>query len=281
MNNNQGKIYFCSGSKHIDSPKPKMQAFIFNWPKTSHRVSSLYKRLKECKFIDDLFIINSDEQYEDPEVEGCINLPEDSFFSAQFHAALKIFDGDIMFHIQADADIPETVKIDELFSSASYYYNELNFSIYAPDIDHTAWNNEKSQLPAESIRFLGYPTRIVPIINSDCTCWFINKTIIKLFKNSQLLKNLLNYSPLGWGASAAICALGWQNKMPVIRDLNYLIFHPNETGYEKKRASNQYRRFIGSIDNNLFVRDYLISSIQDKSKINTTALIYRRLLDLD
>ena len=271
-----GKIYFNTGNKNIVSnTNQKIQAFIFNWPRTTKDAILMYDRFKKMNFIDKLFVINSDSSYQP---EDWINLSGDAYFSEQFANAIKLFDGDIFFHIQADAVIPSILDVKKLFDTASYYFNELNFSVYTPDIDYTAWNNQRSKIDDTAIRFMGYPTQIIPILNSDCTCWFINKKTLHEFE-SLCLQNLLENSPLGWGCSAAMCAIGWKNKMPVIRDLEYKILHPNETGYEKSKASFQYKVFYSSIQDE-FIRNYINETIRDRSKNSATSLIYRNLLVL-
>lgn len=242
----------------ISNKYPKIHGFIFSWPGWSNQAEKLEEDFKQSKCFDKITVINSDP---DHQLSHWVNLDENAFFGRQWEAALSKFEGDLFFHIQADVTIPKPIGINKIVESAIYYFNNLNCSIYAPDIDFTGWSNEKACIPKDMINFLGFPSKILAAINTDCSCWFIDSKTLQEFKENYL-DSFVKHSTLGWGVSSAMAAIGWKNKMPVIRDLNYELLHPKFTNYNKSKAMNELKFFINCIKDE-YVLDFMKLSFRN------------------
>jgi hypothetical protein len=267
--------YRFSGQSHKNKKKPKIQAFIFSWPNWSIQAELLEETLVNTNFFDKVFVINSDPHFRK---DNWINLGEQDYFSSQFEAALTLFNGDIFFHIQADVTIPKYINLIEFLNSAIENFYELNFSVYAPDIDYTAWDNESAIIKDSVIKFLGYPEKIKPVVNTDCSCWFINSVTLEEFKD-KYLDNLVKNSRFGWGVSGAMCAIGWKNKMPAIRNLNYQLIHPKNTNYDVQKAILGYKIFCSETQDS-FVKKFLLNSIF-RNLQGISCLIYKNFKNQD
>lgn len=199
----------------------KIQTFIFNWrgqyEKTKHKISQLHQLGIEA------IVINSDDLYNE---YGWHNIGEESYFTAQFLKALELFDGDILFHIQGDASYD---KWGELIEDAKKYHGIYNYGIYAPNVDYTWYNSERTDLPF----FLFDEPNLKMVANTDCTCWFIHKDIINMAKEKGI-----DFSPykMGWSFDIIYPALSHMARRPVIRDYGHTIDHPEGTNYNKEQA---------------------------------------------
>ena len=74
------------------------------------------------------------------------------------------------------------------------------------------------------------------VANTDCTCWFIHKDIINLYKERNL--ELEQYK-MGWSWDIILPALCYLNQRPVIRDYNHTINHPRGTNYNVQQAEKE------------------------------------------
>ena len=161
-------------------------------------------------------IINSDEEHEEP---GWENIGEDSYFTAQFLKAIEIFsqtDADALFHIQADASYDDWGSIIE---SAKKYSEEYNWGIYAPNVDYTWYDSSRVDMDA----FTMDDPKVKMVSNTDCTCWFIHRDIIK-----EAHDRGVDFSPykMGWSFDIIFTALSYMKQRPVLRDYNFTIDHP-------------------------------------------------------
>ena len=211
----------------------KIQTFIFNWRGQYEKTKEKIKQLKKLKIAP--IVINSDDNYK--KEKGWYHIGEDSYFTAQFLKALELFDGDALFHIQADASYDNW---KQLYVDAEKHFNEFNWGIYAPNIDYTWYDADKTDLNAFEIP--NYNLKMVA--NTDCTCWFIHKDIINEAKNRGV-----NFAPykMGWSFDIVYPALSFMLKRPVLRDYSHTIQHPEGTNYNKEQAEWEMRSLYLSL----------------------------------
>lgn len=216
----------------------KIQTFIFNWrgqyEKTIEKISQLDKLgIKPT-------IINSDDEHRE---EGWVNIGEDSYFTDQFIAALNNFDSDsdILFHIQGDASYDNWEK---LYADAEKYFHETNWGIYAPNVDYTWYDSDRTDIDnlnfdIENLKF---------VANTDCTCWFIHRDIIQEYYNRKL-----DFSPykMGWCWDIVFPAMSYIMKRPVLRDYSHTIDHPPGTNYNKDQAEIEMRDMYNNLPEDL------------------------------
>ena len=261
------RVSYYNPGNIISNKHLKTHCFIFSWEGWSNQAEKLEENFKQCNLFDKITVINSDP---DNQLSHWVNLDEDAFFGRQWEAALSEFEGDLFFHIQADVKIPNSIGINKIIESAIYYFNNLNCSIYAPDIDFTGWSNEKACISKDMINFLGFPSKILAAINTDCSCWFIDSKTLQEFKE-KYLNDFVELSPLGWGVSSVMAGIGWKNKMPVIRDLSHELLHPKFTNYSQSQAMNGLKFFINSIKDE-YVADFMNKSFKDPYSAKILAL---------
>lgn len=213
-----------------------IQPFIFNWKGQFDKTCEKEEQLK--KIFDKVIVINSDDGNEKPD---WVNIGDECYFTEQFLKAVEIFDGDVLFHIQADASYDD---FERLVEDAEKYYLEYDWGVYAPNVDYTWYTSQNTDIQSlESSH-----SNIKMVADPDCTCWFIHKDIINEFKNRNI--DMTNQK-MGWGIDLAICSLSFINKRPVIRDYSHTIDHPPGTNYNKERAAKEMGELWQRLDDDM------------------------------
>jgi hypothetical protein len=213
----------------------KIHPFIFNWKGQYEKTCQTEKQLLEI--FDKVTVINSDEENKK---DHWVNLDDDAFFTTQFCNAVNLFDGDLMFHIQGDVTYYNWKGIVD---SAIKYYDKYKYGIYAPNVDYTM--HYAGFVNINTTVFYN-DTNLRMVTMTDCSCWFLDKEIIKKFKE----KYILNYAETkyGWGITACMSALSYISKKYVIRDYDYTVNHPKNTGYKQEDAYRESVNFHNSLD---------------------------------
>lgn len=205
-----------------------IQPFIFNW--RGQYANTLRTTAQLLDVFNHVTIINSDETHAD---DDWINIGEQAYFGQQFAEAIERFDGDILFHIQADANYHDwKTVVDHALATQSQY----QWGVYAPDVDFTLHTGAEVNIqPLDNDA-----THLQFVTCTDCTCWFIHRSVIEELKRQGIRIEVSNY---GWGIDFLICALSYQLGRPVIRDYRHVIQHPKGTGYNTKLARQQMLSF--------------------------------------
>lgn len=209
-----------------------IQTFIFNW---RNQYDNTVKKVEQLKLLDKSpIVINSDDEYKKSDWH---NIGEESYFTAQMLKALELFDGDVLFHIQADASFDNWQSI---YDSAEKYFKRYKWGIYAPNVDYTWYVSERTDLDMFNIA----QDNLKMVANTDCTCWMIHKDII-----NEAIKRKIDFSPykMGWSFDIIYTALSFMKKRPVLRDYEFTIQHPQGTNYNKGVAEAEMHRFYQSL----------------------------------
>ena len=209
-----------------------IQTFIFNW---RNQYDNTNKKVEQLKLLDkNPIVINSDDEYKKSDWH---NIGEESYFTAQMLKALELFDGDVLFHIQADASFDNWQSI---YDSAEKYFKRYKWGIYAPNVDYTWYVSERTDLDMFNIA----QDNLKMVANTDCTCWMIHKDII-----NEAIKRKIDFSPykMGWSFDIIYTALSFMKKRPVLRDYEFTIQHPQGTNYNKGVAEAEMHRFYQSL----------------------------------
>jgi hypothetical protein len=215
----------------------KIQTFIFNWRGQYEKVKEKEQQLDKLGI--ESWVINSDDNHKE---HHWLNIGEESYFTAQFIKALEAFDADIFFHIQGDASYDNwKTLIDDALSSHKKY----NWGIYAPNVDYTWYDSSRTDVPG-----FQFPedNQLRVVANTDCTCWFIHRDIIDIFKNRKL--DFSQYK-MGWCWDIVFPALSFMNKRPVIRDYSHTIQHPKGTNYNTEQAEKEMWHLYQSLDSDI------------------------------
>jgi hypothetical protein len=206
----------------------KIQCFIFNWKGHEARAAALEKKLASLVKVT---VINSEEQLND-EHPGWVHLDDSAYFSAQWNKAVELFDADIFFHIQADADFEQFAPI---FAKARSLFEKYKLGVYEPNVDYTDIRYDKTKLrPIES--------DVLEVPFTDCTCWFIDGELVR-----QLPPIDTTLNTYGWGIPRAIAALARLNGKLCVRDYNFVISHPKGRGYPSAVALEEFRTLASSL----------------------------------
>jgi hypothetical protein len=212
---------------------PRIVPFIFNWKNQFENAKRIQDELKTT--FDDVVVINSDDHHSR---EGWIDIGNECYFKAQFFKALELFDGDILFHIQADASYDNWPAV---VASALVALNSYRWGVFAPHVDFTPWPSVRTDIESEYLR---EPN--LRLVNcTDCTCWFIHRDIIDQFKQHAAL---FATNKFGMGIDLTMAALSYFNRRPVIRDYSHTIAHPRLRGYDNEAAKVELAAYVEGVD---------------------------------
>ena len=214
----------------------KIVPFIFNWENQFEKTKRSEQQLK--KTFSRVFVINSDPENTR---DDWVNVGSDAYFTTQFFKAIDLFDGDILFHLQADASYD---RWQEVFDSALSAFYKYNWGVFAPNVDFTGWDSTRVNIGSE---YIAEP-ELSLVSCTDCTCWLIHKDIIRQFirRKSQFVDNTY-----GWGIDITMSALSYLNQRPVIRDYGHTIVHPRGRGYDNQAATAEFKAFLNGLDEEL------------------------------
>lgn len=210
-----------------------IQPFIFNWKGQYEKTLVKENALK--KIFDKVIVINSDDTNEE---DRWINIGDDCYYTDQFMKALELFDGDVLFHIQADASYD---KLEELMDDAKKYFQEYEWGIYAPNVDYTWYTAENTDIKSIESNH----ENIKMVADTDCTCWFIHKDVINEFRNRNID---MSDQKMGWGIDLCLSSISFILGRPVIRDYNHTVDHPAGTNYNKDIASTETNILMSRLD---------------------------------
>lgn len=216
----------------------KIHTFIFNWRGQYDKTVEKIKQLTDLGHTPT--VINSDEAHND---EGWVNVGESAYFTDQFIKALELFDGDVLFHIQADASYNDW---NNLIKDAEESFDTYKWGIYAPNVDYTWYDASRTDIAGIALR--DKTMRVVAC--PDCTCWFIHKDVLDVFK--QLKIDMSPYK-MGWGWDIVFPSISFLMKRLVIRDYHHTIAHPPGTNYNKQQAEIEMHQLFNILPHELKV----------------------------
>jgi hypothetical protein len=216
----------------------KIQSFIFNWRNQFDKTIEKETKLSSLGY--NTVVINSDELYDQVH---WVNLGESAYFTDQFIKALDLFDGDVLFHVQGDASYDDW---NAVIKDARDSFETYKWGIYAPNVDYTWYTKERTDIEGVQLRDKTMKLVACP----DCTCWFIHKDIIDVFK--QLKIDMSPYK-MGWGWDIILPGISYLMGRPVIRDYYHTIDHPPGTNYNKDQAENEMAKLFNSLPHELKV----------------------------
>ncbi len=208
----------------------RIQAFIFSWTGHEARAAALEAAL--APLVQRVSVINSEEGLEAVHPEW-IHLGEQAYFSAQWNEALARFDGDLLLHIQADAwcdDFPGLVR------RALDLFQRRPVGILEPKVDFTDFEYD-----ARRLRPVEPGLAEVPL--TDCTCWFIEASILRAFRPVDLSLNRF-----GWGICAVMAALCLQRGRLCLRDFSLRVHHPRRRGYSSWAATQERAAYFATLE---------------------------------
>jgi hypothetical protein len=202
----------------------RIHSFVFNW--NGHADNCLRLESALDSISDRVTVINSAEDVTKP---WWRNLGDSAWFTRQWCEALSCFDGDVLFHIQADVFSEELCLLFQRFRTAC---SAFPLGVYAPNVDYTYWSFQKDKLKHISGNLYLTP-------QTDCTCWFITREILDAFPGIDSTANAY-----GWGIDWVVIALARLKNKLVLRDFAITVSHPHGTGYNDKATAWEFKMYL-------------------------------------
>ena len=156
------------------------------------------------------------------------------YFGMKFCSALKVFDGDVLLQVQADASCDDWPA---LAARCRHAFGLNGLGIWAPDVNYSRWNTDVVHLADTDDPNLKLVTQ------TDCIVWAMSRAVAGRMRRLDYTKN-----NLGWGVDWAAIAYCYASKLAVIRDISICVRHPQSTGYAKRTAAEQMNAFLGQLD---------------------------------
>lgn len=207
----------------------RFEAVIFNWRGHEGRAAALEH---EFSVLCPVRVINSESAAErrHPHWE---QVGEDAYFAAQWQRAIERFDGDVLFHVQADAASPHFPQILERCRDAMQRHGA---GVYAPNVNFTSWVYDRKKL-----RHLGDELYEVP--QTDCTCWAISREVLEQVPKVDPAQN-----KFGWGIDFLVIGAARALGRPVLRDYRYTVAHKwRGSGYDVVAAETQVLQMLAGL----------------------------------
>ena len=229
---------------------PRIVPFIFNWKGQFENAMRIEDELgMTC---GNVTVINSDDDH----TRGSwLDIGDESYFKAQFFKALELFDGDILFHIQADASYGNWPA---LMDSALEAFDKYRWGVFAPNVDFSPWPSARTDVAWDALR---EPN--LRLVNcTDCTCWMIHRDMVEQFKQRAAL---FARNKFGMGIDLTVCALSYLNQRPVLRDYAHTVDHPRRRGYDNEAAKVELASYVAEVDADL--KPIVDSMLTDRQRL--------------
>jgi len=228
----------------------KFDIWLFNWPRQTQRALVIEKQLNAFGYSCN--VVNSDPHYQP---SHWLNLGNQAWFGHQWYMATQLFSGDVLFHIQADAEYQDW---HALIKSAEETFSLHNWGLYSPNLQHNNWGAVPIEEWQSSI------PELRAVANPDCTCWFIHKDILQKYLALNL-KYTDNY--LGWGIDCVISAVSWQAKRVVLRDWRHTVYHHPGRGYVEEQAVQLMYKMFEKLPRDLY--NIILAEFNDPKSLLT------------
>jgi FkbM family methyltransferase len=229
---------------------PRIVPFVFNWKDQFDNAKRIEDELRMT--FDNVIVINSDDHHTR---EGWVDIGDECYFKAQFFKALELFEGDILFHIQADASYHDWPAV---VASALESFQAHRWGVFAPNVDFTPWPSQRTDIELDWSR---EPN--LRLVNcTDCTCWFIHRDIVEQFQERAAI---FSANKFGMGIDLTMSALSYLNRRPVIRDYTHTVAHPRRRGYDNDAAKFELAAYVDTISEDL--RPILEYILKDKQRL--------------
>lgn len=155
----------------------------------------------------------------------------------QFYHALKNFDTsyDYMAFLCGDVSYPEWSKAIE---RAKYILSTYtNTGLYAPHLTNEPWSEQSSKIGE-----IPEDEKINISIQTDGIYAFIHRDIVAVLLEyfDFLNKNIdLTQMKSGWGLDMIWSSIAIINNLAILRDKQYVLFHPAGSSYDHSRATEE------------------------------------------
>ncbi len=204
----------------------RIEAVIFNWVGHERRAVALERQLGA---LCPVRVINSESAVESRHPHWD-HVGEDAYFAAQWQRAVERFDGDILFHVQADAASP---RFDRIFERCAQAMQQHGAGVYAPNVDFTPWVYDRRKLRRVDDDLYEVP-------QTDCTCWAISREVLEHVPKVDPAQN-----KFGWGIDFLVVGAARARQRRTLRDYRYTVDHKwRGSGYDVGAAGVQVLQML-------------------------------------
>lgn len=205
----------------------RVQGFIFSWPGYEARAALLERVLGRAV---DVRVIHSGGRPSAARPRW-VHLARDAYFSAQWNHARVLFEGDVLFHIQADA-VLDRPTFERLRARALRIMERHRAAVYEPHVDYSAYRYDLRRL-------VRLERQVYEVPLTDCTCWFIAEDVLRRVPPVDLAVNRY-----GWGIAATVAAVARGQGRRCVRDYRFTVRHPRGRGYSSEDAARQRASYV-------------------------------------
>lgn len=160
-----------------------------------------------------------------------LQVPDAWYFGRKFSEALRVFRGDVLLLLHADAHHEDWRLVVD--ACRQQFERCIDTGLWAPVTDFTHWSLEKVALrPVQ-----GTPCHSV--VQTDCIVCAFSEPVVNRLKSLDYTDN-----NLGWGIDWAAIAYAYSHNLLVVQDASVPIRHAAGTGYDKHEALRQMEVFM-------------------------------------
>lgn len=210
----------------------KIHGFVCSWEGHEDKAEALQENIGRCVTVT---VINTEQPLKGHH-PAWIHLERSAYFSAHWNKIVELLDGDILFQIQADAELE---NFEELFAKAEILFKKYQLGVYEPNVDYTAIRYNKLDLPM-------LEPEVYEVPKTDCTCWFVAKEVLR-----RLPPIDVGVNKYGFGVVRAIAALSNLSGKRCARDYSFTVRHPRGSGYDHRAAKEQMKKYLQTLDTDL------------------------------
>jgi hypothetical protein len=206
----------------------RVQGFVFNWKGHEAEAAELERAVGQCIPVT---VINSEERLSAPR-DHWVHLDDSAYFSEQWNRALELFEGDVLFHVQADAHLGD---FERLLDRAITAFRRGDVGVYEPAVDYNSFQYETSRLRALDTKLLEVPL-------TDQTCWLVARDVLRGLPPVDVSVNRY-----GWGISPAVAAVCRLQGKLCVRDYGCPVSHPPGQGYSPEIAGRHRDAYLSGL----------------------------------
>jgi hypothetical protein len=188
----------------------KVEAFVPDWPGPKQHAAQI---------VEALYPLYPTHLLNDPS----------EYFNAQWARARKMFTGDILLWVMADAILPDNFQ--EMCVTMERVMATGEVGWYAPDIEWTGFIFNKDTLTP-------FSHGIYEVPNTDSVCFAIRGDVVRAMPHIDPKLCFM------WGMDFTGILTAHLMGLKIVRDYRFKIGHPNSTGYSIEEASVGMRRLF-------------------------------------
>lgn len=217
----------------------QLHVFLFNWPGTKQRAAELEEKIRPHAPVT---VLNSDDSLIERHPHWH-HMGNDAYFTEQWNKARTLFQGEILFHLQADGWLDD---FGPVLGECERSMREQNVGVYAPDVDFTDHVFAPARLKPVSEGLYEVP-------QTDCTCWAVTADVLARTPSFDPAVN-----KLGWGIDYVNIAAARLMGRRVVRDYRFKVQHPEGRGYGKQAAALQWHATLPTLQPDLRCESFLL-----------------------